>query len=114
MSKTKIISMIGSLLFSIASFAQTGKKTETLKVSGNCDMCKSNIESALKKKDGVLSKSWNKDTKILSVTYDASKITIQKIGQKIADAGYDNQYATAKEETYNKLMKCCQYDRPKK
>ena len=42
------------------------------------------------------------------------KITIQKIGEKIAEAGYDNQYATAKDETYNNLHHCCQYERPKK
>ena len=39
-------------------------------------MCKENIESFLKKKDGILKKDWNKDTKILTVTYDAAKINL--------------------------------------
>lgn len=90
------------------------KKTETFKVSGNCDMCKEKIEGALKKKDGVISKKWDKDTKMLMVTYDASKITIQEIGKKVAAVGYDNQYASANDEAYNGLHSCCKYERPKK
>ncbi len=113
--KTKIITLLCCFLFSIASFAQekSANKTETLKVYGNCGMCKETIEGALKKKDGILSKKWDKEKKEITVTYDASKITVQKIGEKIAGAGYDNQYATAKDEVYNKLHHCCKYDRPK-
>ncbi len=111
--KTKIISAILGTMFSIAVFAQ-GNKTETFKVYGNCNMCKAKIEGALKKKDGILSKKWDVEKKELTVMYDTSKITIEKIGQKVADAGYDNQYAKAKDETYKKLDACCQYERPKK
>ncbi len=100
-------------LLSIASIAQD-KKTETFKVYGNCDMCKSSIEGSLKKKDGVLSKKWDIKEKSLTVSYDPSKITIQQIGQKVADAGYDNEYSTAPDEKYNNLHKCCKYKRPDK
>lgn len=102
------------LLISIAGVAQTTTKTETFKVYGNCDMCKTTIESALKKKDGVVSKKWDKDTKMLTVTYDSSKITVKKIGEKVAAVGYDNEYATATDAAYHKLHACCQYERPKK
>lgn len=102
------------LLIGIAGMAQTATKTDTIKVYGNCNMCKANIEGSLKKKDGVISKDWNKDTKMLVVTYDSSKITIKQIAQKIANVGYDNEYATAPDATYNKLDQCCQYERPKK
>ena len=112
--KTKITTLLCCFVLSIATFAKSEKKTDRIKVYGNCGMCKATIEEALKKKDGVLSKNWNKETKMLVVTYDPSKITIKEIAQKIADAGYDNEYATAKEEAYNNLHHCCQYDRPKK
>lgn len=103
------------LLISIGTMAQTAAtKTETFKVYGNCDMCKVNIEGALKKKDGVISKKWDKDTKMLTVTYDPSKISIKQIGEKVAAVGYDNEYATAPDDAYNKLHPCCHYDRPKK
>ena len=95
------------------SFAQDNK-TDTIHVYGNCGMCKATIEGSLKKKDGVISKNWNKDTKMLAVTYDQSKINIKKIGEKVAAAGYDNEYATASDEAYNNLHSCCHYERPKK
>lgn len=114
MKKVKLILLsLCCVLLSKVSFAQDSK-TDTIKVFGNCNMCKATIEGSLKKKDGVLSKNWNKDTKMLAVTYDPSKITVQKIGEKVAGAGYDNQYATAPDEAYNNLHSCCQYERPKK
>ena len=100
-------------LFSFIASAQENK-TDTIKVYGNCGMCKATIEKSLKKKDGVFSKNWNKESKMLTVTYDPSKITIQKIGEKVAAAGYDNQYAIAPDEAYNNLHSCCQYERAKK
>ena len=111
--KTKMITLLCCMIFSIAVFARGESKTDSFKVFGNCNMCKANIESVLKKKDGVLSKNWNKDSKILTVTYDPAKISIQQIAQKVADKGYDNEFATAKTDSYNKLDKCCQYDRKK-
>ena len=114
MKKIKLIILsLCCILFSKISLAQENK-TDTIKVYGNCSMCKSTIEGSLKKKDGVLSKNWNKNTKMLVVTFDPSKITIQKIGEKVAGAGYDNQFATATDEAYSDLHHCCQYDRPKK
>ena len=113
--KKKISYLLCSfLLINSISIAQATKKTETIKVYGNCDMCKEKIEGSLKKKDGIISKRWDSKTLMLSVTYDDSKINIKQIGQKMADVGYDNEHATAKDETYNKLHHCCQYERPKK
>lgn len=100
------------LLFSFSSHAQESK-TDTIKVYGNCNMCKEKIEGSLKEKDGITAKNWDKKTKLLAVTYNPSKITKEQIGQKIADVGYDNQYATATKKVYKKLHSCCQYDRPK-
>ena len=76
-------------------------------------MCKTRIEGALKKKDGVLSKNWDKEKKVITVTYDPAKITVQQIGEKIAAVGHDNQYATATDKVYDSLHQCCQYERPK-
>ncbi|TAL56851.1 MAG: ATPase [Bacteroidetes bacterium] len=114
--KTTITSLLCCFIFCGSVFAQSKSATETdtIKVYGNCGMCKATIEGALKRKEGIISKNWNKVTKMLVVTYDPSKIKINQIGAKIAEVGYDNQYATAKEETYNKLHSCCHYERPKK
>ncbi len=112
--KNKIIIVLCCLMIGISAAIAQDKKTETIKVFGNCDMCKAKIEGALKKKDGVLSKQWDKDTRILTVTYDTGKISIKQIGEKIAAVGYDNEYATAPDEAYNGLHSCCKYERPKK
>ncbi|MEO6902295.1 MAG: heavy-metal-associated domain-containing protein [Bacteroidia bacterium] len=111
--KTKITTWLCCMIFSIATFARTETKTETFTVYGNCSMCKATIEGALKKKDGIISKNWDKEKKIITVTYDPAKINILQIGEKIAAVGYDNQYATAQIVAYNNLHECCQYERPK-
>ena len=115
--KTNLITLLGFLTFGITgAFAQkeSTAKTDSFKIYGNCGMCKTTIESSLSKKDGVFSKNWDKTSKIMKVTYDSTKTSLQKIGEKIALAGYDNEYATASEAIYNKLHTCCQYERPKK
>jgi len=112
--KNFIVSILFALVIHVTAFAQTtDKKTETFKVYGNCGMCKNTMEGALKKKDGVLSKSWDTKTKMITVTYDPSKITLTQIQQKIASVGYDTDSIKANDETYNKLHTCCQYERKK-
>lgn len=103
------------LLFSItfASAQIKNKKTETVKISGNCEMCKKNIEKAgnLKK---VAVVNWDVDSKMATLTYDSSKTNADEILSRIAKAGYDNEKFSATEEQYKKLHTCCQYDREAK
>lgn len=107
----KILSIIAAMIFSISfSFAQSTLKTETIKVSGNCGMCKSKIEKSAKQA-GAKSADWNEDSKMLKVSYAADKTSSAKIQQAIAKTGYDTQDYTADNATYEKLHGCCQYDR---
>lgn len=112
--KNQILLLLCLLIISASAMAQAAKKSESIKVYGNCDMCKASIEGSLKKKDGIISKRWDPGTLVLTVSYDSTMITIREIGQKIADAGYDNEYVTATDAKYNSLHKCCQYKRPEK
>lgn len=91
-----------------ATFAQDSKNT--LKVWGNCGMCEEVIEKAAKKA-GATTADWNKDTKVLSVSYNAKTSNTQKIEQAIAAAGYDTENFTANNQAYGKLPGCCKYDR---
>lgn len=88
-------------------------KTETVKIYGNCGMCKTTIEEAgnLKK---VAQVDWNKDTKMALLTYDSQKTNQQEILKRIALAGYDSNSFLAPEAAYNNLPGCCQYDREAK
>lgn len=83
-------------------------KTETLKVSGNCGMCKTRIEKAAKI-DGVSKAEWDKTSKILAVTYDPSKTSIDQVGNKVAAAGHDTEKAKAEDKVYSSLPTCCKY-----
>lgn len=94
--------------FSAGSFAQL--HMDTIKVAGNCGMCKSNIEKAASNA-GATSAVWDKTTKLLVVNYDAAKTSNREIQNKVAAAGYDTQDVKASDKSYNKLEKCCQYDR---
>ncbi|MCK9613270.1 MAG: cation transporter [Bacteroidales bacterium] len=85
--------------------------TETFGVKGKCGMCKTTIESALKNKKGIISCTWDLSTNKLSVTYIPETITIEKIHQLVADAGYDTDKIKASDKAYNKLPACCQYQR---
>ena len=88
-------------------------KTETVKIYGNCGMCKTNIEKAgnLKK---VASVDWNKDTKMATLTYDTKKTNQDEILKRVALAGYDSEKFLAPDDVYSNLHGCCQYDREAK
>jgi hypothetical protein len=109
----KTISLFAAIIFSIFSInistAQTAK-TETIKVWGNCGMCKTTIEKAAKKA-GAKTADWNEDSKELKVTYAVNKTSSVKIQEAIAKSGYDTQDFTAVQTAYNNLHGCCKYDR---
>ena len=86
----------------------TSTKTETLKVSGNCEMCKATIEKAAKV-EGVTKADWSAKTKTLSVTFDPAKTDMDLVGKKIAAAGYDNGKMKADDKAYGSLPGCCKY-----
>lgn len=107
MNLVKILSVAALTFLSGAAFAQT--KTDTIKVSGNCSSCEKHIETAAHKA-GAKKANWDKDTKILVVTYDAGKTSNDAIQKSIADAGYDTEKYAGDEKAYKQLDECCQYD----
>jgi len=110
-----IIVALMAIVLGSNSYAQSNSsskvaatKTETLKVSGNCGMCKTRIEKAAKI-DGVSKAEWDKTSKILAVTYDPSKTSLDQVGNKVAAAGHDTEKAKAVDKTYSSLPGCCKY-----
>ncbi|MBC7650579.1 MAG: hypothetical protein H7101_02390, partial [Deinococcales bacterium] len=108
MKTQNIILAIVFLFMSLTTMAQV--QEQTVKVYGNCGMCKSHIEKAAIQA-GATSAVWNKDTKFLTLKFDASKTDSKKIQQKVADAGYDTQDATGNNKAYDNLNECCKYER---
>ena len=86
-------------------------KTETFKVWGNCGMCETTIEKAAGEVEGVNSADWNKETKMIEVSFDETKTDLHKIHKAIAESGYDTEMHKASKETYSDLPGCCQYER---
>lgn len=114
MKSIKILVAITLLLSFTACNAQIkNAKTETVKINGNCGMCKSTIEKAgnIKK---VAQVDWNKDTKTAVLTYDSTKTNQDEILKRIALAGYDSDQFLAPDDVYAKLPECCQYERVNK
>lgn len=101
------------LSVTIVSAQIKNAKTETVKIYGNCDMCKMTIETAgnLKKMAKV---EWNKDSKMATLTYDSTKTSQDEILKRIALAGYDSDKFLAPDATYDALHGCCQYEREAK
>ena len=112
MNKKNIIFTVAMALFAFAVNAQS-IKSDTLKVYGNCAQCRSHIQKAAKA-GGASVASWNVDTKVLTISFDQTKTSSQKIQAKIAEAGYDTRDVRASDAAYNHLDECCQYDRKKK
>lgn len=110
-SLSKILMVIIVLLSYTISFAQIkNAKTETVKIYGNCEMCKANIEKAGNLKN-ISSVEWNEDTKMATLNYDAQKTNQEEILKRIALAGYDSEKFLAPDDVYSKLPGCCQYKR---
>lgn len=102
-----------SLSFTACIAQSKNSITESVKIYGNCGMCKSTIEKAgnVEKEAQV---DWNKDTKMATLTYDTSKTNSAEILKRIALAGYDSDQFLAPDAVYAQLPGCCQYDRVKK
>ena len=105
--KTLII-LITIIIFSIKIQAQSTVITSTISVKGNCGECKERIENAADIK-GVKNDVWNEETKILTVTYDSKKVTLEQIEKAIAKAGHETVSQKADDGAYNKLPSCCKY-----
>ena len=110
-SISKILMVITVLLSAVNGFAQIkNSKTETVKIYGNCEMCKTTIEKAGNVKN-VATVEWNKDTKMAILNYDDKKTSQDEILKRIALAGYDSEKFLAPDDVYAKLPGCCQYSR---
>ena len=110
----KLISPLLFVLFFLLSFQQSFAQrtnaitSDSFKVFGECAQCKQRIEKSLKIK-GIENATWNVNTKLLTVSYDSTKIDLDQIHSKIAAVGHDTELKKAADEVYNELPECCLY-----
>jgi len=108
--KTNIVSL-GSMFLLGTGMVFAQAKTEKFEVKGNCGMCEKRIEKAAKAVDGVTAADWDKETKIIEISFDESKTSVDKVQEAIAEAGHDTPKHKAEDDVYNALPACCKYDR---
>jgi copper chaperone CopZ len=81
-------------------------------VKGNCGMCKSTIEKAVKGLDFVENAEWGIKTKILDVEFiDSVNFDLEALNSAINQSGYETMNTTADQKAYDALPMCCKYDR---
>jgi mercuric ion binding protein len=85
-------------------------KTETLKVSGKCQMCKARIEK-IAGEYGAASADWDVKSQLLTIVFDPSVTSVDNICYKLLKAGHDSGGIRTKDKAYNSLPECCKYDR---
>ena len=90
--------------------ADVKQKTETIKVSGACGMCKARIEKTVLA-EGAASAVWEAKTQILTVTFDPLKTSKDALAKKLASVGHDAENYKAPDDVYDKLPGCCHYER---
>ena len=99
---------IALVALTISTVVFAANKSETIKVPGNCEMCKARIEKAAKVA-GVTKAEWNQKTKVLTLVYDPAKVKSDDVQKKIAAVGHDTPKFKATSTVYNVLPGCCKY-----
>ena len=108
MKTLKFFIAIVAIAISTVTFAANANKTETIKVAGNCESCKTRIEKAAKV-DGVTKAEWSDKTKMLTLVYNPAKVKSDDIQKKLAAVGHDTPKYKADTKVYNALPGCCKY-----
>jgi periplasmic mercuric ion binding protein len=96
--------------FAFSSSAQVTKPVQTAKISiptVQCEMCKTKIETYLKRYDGINTVNVNWRRKEVTVKYLVDRISEEEIKTAIANVGYDANEVAANPESYKKLPICC-------
>ncbi len=106
------IALLCAVALLLMSNSSVKKKKATFTVYGICQMCETIIEDTLAETEGVIWADWELETKLLTVKYAPSVISLVEIKQKLASAGYDSDDVRATDEGYEALHACCKYERP--
>ncbi len=88
-----------------------GTVSKNAMVAGNCAMCEARITKAAGSVKGVSDVSWDKDTKIMNVSFDSGLTSLEEIEKAVAVAGHDTKNHQAHTDDYGNLPACCKYER---
>ena len=104
----KNIIVLALCMLSFGAYAQTKNTTANFWVAGACGMCENTIEKAVDVK-GVVAYDYDLTAHRLTITFNPTKITLDKIHALINAAGYDTEKSNATDEQYSRVHGCCKY-----
>lgn len=81
----------------------------SMKVAGDCELCKARIESKLRQTEGIFSAEWELVSQILRVQYNHQSISVKNIKSIVLQLGHDIDDQTASDATYEQLPASCRY-----
>ncbi len=105
--------VLTSLLFlaMLTGIAQNKKEqTVEIKTSAVCEMCKETLEYEMALEKGVKSSSLDVESKMLSITFNPKKTSIDLLRSRVIKTGYDADGKLADQKAYDKLPTCCKKD----
>jgi hypothetical protein len=106
----RLFGIILSLVVLVSCTSIPNAKTKTIKIWGNCGMCKKTIEQA-SNKTGEVELNWDPTTKLATIKFDGMQTNLNEILKRVAAVGYDNVKFKASNQAYDALHSCCQYER---
>lgn len=109
-----MVKNVGMLFFIVLIIFLTSCKNSVVEtqvqVYGVCDVAKKKIDSAAQL-DGVIEANWNEESKLLTIKYDSTKVSLDNILKNVALAGFDNERYFADDYAYEQLPDSCKYER---
>ena len=110
--KKYIVLLFFCNIITTTSFSQNKKyQKESVKVLGNCGMCKSLIEKAAESVEGVKYAIWDSKNSLMKVKFIKNQTDLNEIQKAVSKIGYDTESYRADDEVYNNLHHCCKYER---
>lgn len=111
------IVLLSLLIGSLQVYGQSSKtETVIIKTAISCDHCKQcescgkNIYDGIYKEAGIKKIKIDPDAHTVTVTYNSSKTSPEKIRLAISKTGFDADDIKADPEAYAKLDGCCKSD----
>lgn len=111
MKKLILVMLVTLVGLSVQAQEKNKNAKYEINVNGNCDQCKKRIEKAAYSVKGVKSAQWHQDHHDMHLIIDETKCSIDDVHAAVAKAGHDTDKVKAKDEDYENLHSCCQYER---
>lgn len=99
-----------SLMFTSCAVFKGNSEIQTVEIKTNaeCDQCKTRLEGELNYIKGIKFAELDVPSKVITVKFDASKISLLEVKNTISKIGYDAGEVKAIPESQKALPACCQ------